>query len=384
MTASRATVAVDALESIVGFALAVWLTFDYLHRALEPAAVLLLLYWALNVPQLGQEIAGGARAYPSIRNLTLRLLEPLGALEETDEEGAPHELDGDDGTLRVHPPTHGVHLAFRGVTVRAAGKTILDQIDLTIPAGSHIAVVGPSGAGTSCFVGPLLGWNGRADATPRAPPAPLGGPRLHRLRTETAWVDPAVQLWNRSMLSNLEYGSIGERRIGHVLEEADLVGLLERLPDGLQTELGEGGALVSGGEGQRVRFGRAMMRPGSRLVILDEPFRGLDRERRHVLLERARRLWKDATILCLTHDVQETQGFDRVLVIEDGRIREDGPPATLAARIDGRYRALLQAEEDVRRNLWMGDAWRRVHLRSGRVHEQAGPGRAPPPPTEAP
>jgi hypothetical protein len=96
----RASVVVEAAEQIVGFGLAVWLTFAYLARTPEPAAVLLLLYWALNVPVLGQEIAGTARSYPSIRNLMLRLLEPLGALEETDERGPDDALDETTGTFR--------------------------------------------------------------------------------------------------------------------------------------------------------------------------------------------------------------------------------------------------------------------------------------------
>jgi ATP-binding cassette subfamily B protein len=378
----QASVIVEAVESMVGFALAVWLTFDYLHRTPEPAAVLLLLYWALQVPQLGSDIAASARQYPAIRNLMLRLLEPLGALEEKDEP-LLEDLDEDTGTFRYHPGAHGANLVFRGVTVRASGRTILEQFDLTIPPGQHIAVVGPSGAGKSSFVGLLLGWHRPATGAIYIDADVLRGERLNSLRTETAWVDPAVQLWNRSMLENLEYGSTGERKVGRVLEEADLVGLLERLPDGLQTDLGEGGALVSGGEGQRVRFGRAMMRPNSRLVILDEPFRGLDRERRRALLKRARELWREATILCVTHDVGETQDFDRVLVIEDGRIREDGTPGKLAARVGGRYRALLEAEEDVRNRLWQGSMWRRVFLRAGRitVQDPPAPDSPPPPPT---
>ncbi len=376
----QASVVVDAVESLVGFGLAVWLTFDYLHRTPEPAAVLLLLYWALNVPQLGADIAAGARQYPSIRNLMLRLLEPLGALEEKDEPHA-EALDEDTGTFRFQPGTHGASLVFRGVTVRASGRTILEEFDLTIRPGQHVGIVGPSGAGKSSFVGLLLGWHRPASGAIFIDSDALKGERLNSLRTETAWVDPAVQLWNRSMLENLEYGSTGERKVGRVLEEADLVGLLERLPDGLQTELGEGGALVSGGEGQRVRFGRAMMRPRSRLVILDEPFRGLDRERRRALLRRARELWADATVLCVTHDVGETQDFDRVLVVENGRIAEDGAPATLAAKEGGRYRALLQAEDEVRSTLWMGTMWRRVFLRGGRILEQTPP---PPPPESGP
>src|SRR5262249_60698585 len=104
----------------------------------------------------------------------------------------------------------------------------------------------------------------------------LRGTRMAPLRGETAWVDPAIQLWNRPLIDNLRYGAPedGVSPLGAVIESADLRRVLEKLPDGLQTDLGEGGALGSGGEGQRVRLGRAMSRGHARLVILDEPFRG--------------------------------------------------------------------------------------------------------------
>jgi len=154
-----------------------------------------------------------------------------------------------------------------------------------------------------------------------------------------------------------------------VIEASALRGVLEKLPDGLQTPLGEGGALVSGGEGQRVRLGRSLLRSGVRLVILDEPFRGLDREQRRELLARARQWWSDATLLCITHDVGEVLAFGRVLVVEEGRIVEDGVSADLAERPDSRYRAMLEAEEAVREGLWSSAAWRRLWLEGGRLTE---------------
>jgi energy-coupling factor transporter ATP-binding protein EcfA2 len=104
-------------------------------------------------------------------------------------------------------------------------------------------------------------------------------------------------------------------------------------------------------------------------VILDEPFRGLDRERRRELLARARRWWQAATVLCITHDLGETRGFERVLVVDAGQIVEDGTPADLAARPGSRYRALLEAEREVREGLWSRGVWRRLRLEGGRLVE---------------
>jgi ATP-binding cassette subfamily B protein len=115
------------------------------------------------------------------------------------------------------------------------------------------------------------------------------------------------------------------------------------------------------------------MKADARLVILDEPFRGLDREKRRALLERAREFWRDATLLCVTHDVGETLDFDRVLVMDGGRIVEDAQAVELASRRESLYRALLDDEEVVRAEMWASDEWRRLRVDGGRVGEEETP-----------
>src|SRR5947207_2036297 len=125
----------------------------------------------------------------------------------------------------------------------------------------------------------------------------LDGAALRQLRRDTAWVDPVVHLWNRSLFDNLAYGAPPgvDAALGQVIHETGLYDLLRKLPRGLQTPLGDSGGLVSAGEGERVRFGRALLRAHARLVILDEPFRGLERQHRRELLARARERWRHAT-----------------------------------------------------------------------------------------
>ena len=142
----------------------------------------------------------------------------------------------------------------------------------------------------------LLGWHRPANGRVRVDDLPLDGNRLEQLRRDTAWVDPAVQLWNRSFFDNLVYGGAGSARPLRVaLDGADLHDLLERLPDGLQTQLGEGGAPLqrmpggmlksigetswqrSHGERSRLYIARALLQ-GADLVILDESFAALDPE----------------------------------------------------------------------------------------------------------
>jgi ATP-binding cassette subfamily B protein len=158
--------------------------------------------------------------------------------------------------------------------------------------------------------------------------------------------------------------------IDEAIDAADLRRVIERLPDALETPLGEGGGLVSGGEGQRVRLARALLRPNVRLVILDEPFRGLDIDQRRVLLQRARRLWSNATLLVISHDIAESMTFDRVLVVEEGRIVEDGNPSDLISMPGSRLKDLLKAERAVREELWAQGEWRRLNLQNGALIEQ--------------
>jgi ABC-type bacteriocin/lantibiotic exporter with double-glycine peptidase domain len=355
----RAVVSVEALQFFATFGLIAWLVLSHPLQGADIGRVLLVVYWALSLPVLGQDIGALARQYPSYRNITLRLLDPLRAPEEAALPNVPQNISNDSA-----PP----RLQFRDLSVEVSGHTILQQITLEIKPGTHVAIVGQSGAGKSSLVGVLLGWLKPSVGEVLVNGSPLNS---EQLRLCAAWVDPTVQLWNRSLFSNLAYGSDREpQAVGRAIDAALLRSVLETLPEGLQTKLGEGGALLSGGEGQRVRFGRAVLREHTRLVILDEPFRGLDREKRRELLRRARELWRGCTILCITHDLKETQEFDQIVVVEHGRIREHGTPAHLCGSPSSRYSQLLEAEAQTRSGLWSSRLWRRIHIHSGRIVEQ--------------
>ncbi|MFL6196292.1 MAG: ATP-binding cassette domain-containing protein [Thermoanaerobaculia bacterium] len=356
----KVAVVLDLLQSVAGYGLAAWIIFRHLGQPGDASRVLLLSYWALQLPQLGQQMDIAARQYPLLRNTTSRLLEPLGAADEETAEAA-----GEKPGL-ASPP---VALRFEKVSVVAAGHTVLEEVDLAVEPGRRVAIVGPSGAGKSSLVGLLLGWHVPASGRVLVDGEPLTAARLDDLRRNTAWVDPAVQLWNASLFENLLYGTEDDGPVGRAVEEATLRPLLEELPQGLQTSLGEGGALVSGGEGQRVRFARSLLKPGAGLVILDEPFRGLDRTGRRLLLDRARSWWPHATLLCVTHDVEQTLSFDHVAVMEGGRLVEQGPPGSLAAVPGSRYRALLDHEASIRERFRGGAGWRRLRLQDGRLEE---------------
>jgi ABC-type bacteriocin/lantibiotic exporter with double-glycine peptidase domain len=362
---ARTGVVIETLMGVVGFGLAAAVVFHYLSSAEGSGWAILFVYWILMIPALGMELAFLIQQYPQHRNVTLRLLEPLGAEESASDEGSEVQASeaGDDTDAVPSAPA----LILDQVTVQQAGNQVLNVPTLAIGAGEHVAMVGVSGAGKSSLVGLLLGWYRPNTGQVLVDGKPLTGRELARLRRRTTWVDPTVQLWNRSLLENLRYGTEGERKsLGDAVEAAELDEVLARLPMGLQTAVGANGALLSGGEGQRVRLARGICRGMPSLVILDEAFCGLERARRSALLFSARRRWQSATFLCITHDIAETLTFPRVLVIEGGQIVEDGVPAVLAAEPDSRYAQLLAAEKHALARL-TGSAWRRFRVEAGYV-----------------
>ena len=359
----RVQVLVTGITATVGLALAGALFLAYVARHAEPTGALLLLYWALALPQIGERIADAAFELPALRVTAIRLLEPLLASPEPSEPpAAARPLTGDTG----------VALAFTGVHLIAGGHTILHDLDLEIPPGQHVAIVGPSGAGKSSLLALLLGWHRPAAGTITVDGRALDDPTLTALRQVTAWVDPAVQLWNDTLLANLHYGNTeAHQRLPDTIDRADLTHVLERLQGGLQAVLGEGGGLVSGGEGQRVRLGRALLRDRPRLVLLDEPFRGLDRAAREAQLARVRAHWRGCTLLCVTHDIDVAVDFDRVLVIDGGAVVEDNLTTDLSRETASKFTALLRSEAALRETGWNDPAWRRLRLDDGALHKAA-------------
>lgn len=403
----NALVMLESLQLVVTTSLAAWLVVAHLSLGTQATSTLLLCYWALTLPSLGREFSSLWLSLPALRNATLRLLEPLGALEVEETPPSAEEprktsdhptagvafehLPGIESGLRaagrqasslagepaprprVIKPREfpaAVALSLSDVHVRAGGHRLLSEIDLNIAAGEHVAILGPSGAGKSTLLALFLGWHEASQGKVLVDGRSLRGEALTELRRRIAWVDPGVQLWNRSMLDNLRYGTpeLDANALGEVLEQADLLSVLEGLPDGLDESLGEGGGLLSGGEGQRTRLGRALLRREVQLVLLDEPFRGIDRERRRELLKRTRERFAGATLLCVTHDVAETRDFDRVIGIEGGRVVADGAPRELEALADSPYRHWLEAEQHVRREIWEAPEWERWTLADGRLH----------------
>jgi ATP-binding cassette subfamily B protein len=262
----------------------------------------------------GQILAATLQRLPDAWSATKRLLAPL---------RVPTERPATGGPAWAGPAA----LVWEDVTVEAAGRPILDRVDLAVGAGEHVAVVGRSGSGKSTLTGLLLGWaepdRGRVLAGGRE----LAASSLAAWRRRVAWVDPDSVLWT-----------------------------------------GPGGdAAASGGEAQRERVGRAWARGDAAAVVLDEPGHGLERAEREQSLAALRRRFAGTTLVCVTHDPSAALGFDRVVVLDAGRIVADGPPPEVMAAPGSPLRALVEAEQRALARLAGADGWRPVSVAAGRV-----------------
>lgn len=359
--ALHGAVAAGAVQGVVGIGLAAWMVADHLARAPQAGAVLLLVYWAVGVPRQGEELAAAARSLPALQSVAARIFETLHA--PANDADDPPELPR---SLATGP----LGLEARQLSLRVGGQELVNIDQLVIQPGERVAIVGPSGAGKSSLLGALLGWLPVEEGALRVGGHAATPELLRALRRRVAWVDPTVRLWNRSLLDNLRYGQeSAPPPDATTLEQAELLDVVAGLPEGLSTALGADGGLLSGGQGQRVRFGRALARPDAGLVLLDEAFRGLDRHQRARLLDTAAEHWSGATVLCVTHDLETAAGFPRVLVLDGGHVVEDGAPEALLASSDSLFGRLLDAHRATRAGLLEGTDWRRLQVGGGTARE---------------
>lgn len=345
----RANAWVRALAVTLGFVAATLIVWSFTAQP----GILLVAYWALFLPIAADQVALLLRALVGQWSIAQRVLEPLAyPTDELIAEEKGEQLD-----------EAALELQWKNAQVTVAGQHVLQDLNLHIAPGEHTAVVGMSGAGKSTLLSTLLGWTRVSEGTIEINGRACSASEIRGYRSAIAWIDPAVTLWNRSLLDNITYGSKGHTpdQLSHVMRDAELHELPALLPEAMQTEIGENGRLLSGGQGQRTRIARALNQDGTRLVLLDEPFRGLDGAQRARLLDRLRAHWKGTTLLCATHDLELAQRFSRVLVIEQGQIVEDGSPTQLLSH-PSRFGELVSAANVARQRLHDATQWRRITI----------------------
>ncbi len=234
-------------------------------------------------------------------------------------------------------------LEFRGVSFAysEAKGPVLHEIDFKAAPGETVALVGRSGSGKSTLVSLLPRFYDPTAGAILLDGTDLRKYRLPNLREQVAMVSQDVMLFNDSIRHNIAYGALGKHSdaaIEAAAEAAYAMPFIQRLPQGLDTMVGDRGVLLSGGERQRIAVARALLRDAP-LLILDEATSALDTESERHIQAALERLMSDRTTLVIAHRLSTVERADRIIVLDRGRIVEMGKHAELLAK-GGHYAAL--------------------------------------------
>ena len=223
-------------------------------------------------------------------------------------------------------------LAFERVTFRYPnGKTALDNIDFVVPVGQTIAIVGPSGAGKSTLANILLRLRAPTSGRVIVDERDFWDFSSESWHRAIALVEQDAFLFHGTLRENILYGceNVSAAALEHALHAAHLTDVVSSLPDGLETLVGERGAMVSGGQRQRIAIARAVIRNPS-ILILDEATSHLDAVSERLVQQALQNASRGRTTIVIAHRLSTIREADRLIVLENGRIAEQGTWDTLA------------------------------------------------------
>ncbi|AIQ27579.1 MULTISPECIES: ABC transporter ATP-binding protein [unclassified Paenibacillus] len=281
-----------------------------------------------------------ASVLPSFKQLQQLQDECLAAVEHDRVEGgeavAPmilkHGLEARNVDFRYHP--HEPEYSLQNVNV-------------SIPARKMTAIVGRSGAGKSTLVDLLMGLMQPETGEILADGAPITGERLLSYRRSIGYVAQDPFLYNATIRDNLTMikPDAEEAELWEALEFASSADFVRKLPDGLDTLLGDRGVRLSGGERQRLVLARAIIRKPS-ILVLDEATSALDTENEKRIQEALERLKASVTVIVIAHRLSTIRGADQILVIDQGRVIQQGIYSGLASEKGGMFSRLLSGQEE--------------------------------------
>ncbi|MBI3011613.1 MAG: ABC transporter ATP-binding protein, partial [Candidatus Omnitrophica bacterium] len=237
-------------------------------------------------------------------------------------------------------------VAFEDVGFHYEGRgPVLKRLSLRIPAGTTLALVGPSGAGKSTFVKLLPRFYDVTSGRITIDKIDIRDVTLKSLRAQIAIVSQEPILFSGTIADNLRYGqpTAADAQLRAAAHAAFADTFIEELPDGYETEIGERGVRLSGGEKQRLAIARAFLKDAP-ILILDEPTSALDAESEELAKRALQRLLEGRTALIIAHRLSTIEHVDVVVVLDEGRVIEQGRHDELLRLHGGLYRRYAERQ----------------------------------------
>jgi subfamily B ATP-binding cassette protein MsbA len=308
-----------------------------LEAPLAPATIIVFLMAALRLTSPLKTIS----SFPAVMALALASAERV--FQVLDEPSTEVDRPG-EGEASFER-----EIAFDRVTFRyGGGAPVLSDVSFTIPKGTVVALVGPSGAGKTTLADLLPRFHDPTSGEIRLDDTPLTRLKRRSLRALMGVVSQDTVLLNNTVFANIAYGSPGatRERVEAAAEAANAAGFIRQLPQGFDTVLGERGTRLSGGQRQRIAIARALLRDPP-ILILDEATSALDTESERLVQQAIDRLMRERTVLVIAHRLATVRDADEIVVLDDGRVVQRGSHDELY-RAGGLYRRLhdLQFRED--------------------------------------
>jgi subfamily B ATP-binding cassette protein MsbA len=248
-------------------------------------------------------------------------------------DARPRIVNAPDASM-LNVPRNGGAVAFEDVRFGYDGETaILDGVTLDIPAGSKVALVGPSGAGKTTIFNLLLRFYERDSGRVAIDGHDIHGVTLESLRAAIGVVTQEATLFDETIADNIALGRPGasEDEIEQAAKDAAAHDFIREMPQGYQTRVGEGGLKLSGGQRQRIAIARAMLR-NAPILLLDEATSALDAESERQVQDALARLTLGRTTIVIAHRLSTVRDADQIFVLDRGRVVEAGKHDALLAQ----------------------------------------------------
>lgn len=210
---------------------------------------------------------------------------------------------------------------------------VLDQLSFTIPHGQKVGIVGVSGAGKTTLTKLLLRFDDTTKGAIKIDNQDIRQITQSSLRRAIAYVPQEPMLFHRTLRENIAYGNLEatDREIKQAAKMAHALDFINQLPEGLDTVVGERGVKLSGGQRQRIAIARAILKDAP-ILILDEATSALDSESEKLIQDALDKLMKGRTSIVIAHRLSTIAKLDRIIVLDQGRITEDGTHTELLRR----------------------------------------------------